>query len=295
MFKKATKEKLKLRMALIGPSGSGKTYSALAIGTNLGSKVAVIDTERGSARIYADTFNFDVLELESFAPAKYIEAIRAAGDAGYDVLIIDSLSHAWMGRDGVLDFVDRKAKQSNSSNTFAAWRDASPLHNQLVDALLSSPCHLIVTMRAKTEYVMEVNERGKTVPRKVGTAPQQRDGIEYEFSVAGEMSIENDLVITKTRCAELNGRIFNKPGREIAETLLAWLNAGETSQSKLNPNQARITKIRTILTELFNLGDDIAEKELERDFSAWGVKDLDEYGMTMSGRLKRLREELKAS
>src|SRR5690606_34635021 len=107
-FKKATKSQAKLRMAITGPSGSGKTYTALSVGTPLG-RIAVIDTERGSASKYADLFDFDVLELTEYNPRNYIEAIRAACAGGYDVLIIDSLSHAWSGQGGVLELVDRAA------------------------------------------------------------------------------------------------------------------------------------------------------------------------------------------
>ena len=103
MFKRATKTQIRLRLALSGASGSGKTMSSLAIASHLGQRIAVIDTERGSASRYADLFEFDVLELESFHPTKYISAIKAAESAGYDVLIIDSLSHAWIGKDGELD------------------------------------------------------------------------------------------------------------------------------------------------------------------------------------------------
>lgn len=225
-FKKATKTQARLRLALIGPSGSGKTYSALAIAKHLGDRVAVIDTERGSASKYADLFSFDALELDTFAPTTYVEAIHAAEAAGYDVLIIDSLSHAWMGKEGALEQVDRAAKRSQSNNSYTAWRDVTPMHNALIDAILQSACHIIVTMRAKTEYVLEENERGKKVPRKVGMAPVQRDGMEYEFDVVGDMNQENDLIISKTRCPALTGQVINKPGEQIAKTLKVWLSDG---------------------------------------------------------------------
>lgn len=226
-FKKATKAQSKLRMALIGPSGSGKTYTALKIAGLLGNKVACIDTERGSASKYADKFSFDVLELESFHPQRYIDAIGEAVKAGYDVLIIDSLSHAWAGKDGLLEFVDKQARASQSNNAFAAWRQATPLHNQLVDAMLGANLHLIVTMRAKTEYIMETDPKtGKTVPRKVGLQPIQRDGLEYEMDVVADMTPAIDLVISKTRCDELTGQVFNKPGPDVADILRTWLSDG---------------------------------------------------------------------
>lgn len=226
-FQRATKKQAKLRMALIGPSGSGKTYSALAIASHLGRRVALIDTERGSASKYADEFEFDVLELDSFHPQRYIDGIREAEQAGYDVLIIDSLSHAWAGKDGALELVDRAAKRSQSNNTFGAWREVTPLHNALVDTMLQAKCHVIVTMRAKTEYVQERDEKtGRTVIRKVGLQPVQRDGLEYEFDVVGDMDADNNLIVTKSRCKALNGAVFSKPGKDVADILRAWLSDG---------------------------------------------------------------------
>jgi len=225
MFKRATKSQIKLRLALIGISGGGKSYSALSIASHLGKSIAVIDTEHGSASKYADLFQFDTCELTSFHPQNYIDAINAAS-GNYDVLIVDSLSHAWMGKDGALEQVDRIAKRSPSSNTFAAWRDVTPLHNQLIEAMLLCQCHLIVTMRSKTEYVMEEYEdkgRKKTRPTKVGLAPIQRDGLEYEFDVVGDMDRDNNLIVTKSRCPDLFGKVINKPGKDFTYTLRAWM------------------------------------------------------------------------
>ncbi len=225
-FKRASKTQLKLRMALIGPAGSGKTYSALNIGQHLGEKLAVVDTEHGSASKYAGLFTFDVLELESFHPQQYIDAISAAEHAGYDVLIIDSLSHAWMGKDGALELVDKAAKRSPSGNSFVAWRDVTPLHNKLIEAMLAAKLHLIVTMRSKTEYVQDKDEKGRTQIRKVGLQPVQRDGLEYEFDVVADLDTENTFIVGKTRCPQLTGVIVPRPGKEVADTLLAWLTDG---------------------------------------------------------------------
>ena len=226
-FKKAVKSKSKLRLGLIGPSGSGKTYSALAIATKLGGKVAVIDTEHGSASKYADIFEFDVLELESFGPLEYVKAIQEAADAGYSVIVVDSLSHAWIGRGGALELVDNAAVRSKSNNSFAAWREVTPQHNQMIEAIIRVPAHIICTMRSKTEYVMEKDERtGKTAPRKVGLAPVQRDGLEYEFDVVGDIDHDHRLVVTKSRIPALADSVVVKPGAEMAETLKGWLESG---------------------------------------------------------------------
>lgn len=241
-FKKATKAKAKLKLAIIGPSGSGKTYTALNIAKYLGGKTAVIDTEHGSASKYADVFEFDTLELETFSPETYIEALNAAIKAGYENVIIDSLSHAWMGKDGALELVDRAKKRSQSQNSFTAWADVTPLQNRMIDAIVAASANLIVTMRSKTEYVMETNERGKQTPRKIGLAPIQRDGLEYEFDVFAEMTIENEMIVSKTRCPALNGLVIPKPGKQVADTLKEWLSDGvDKPAAKPAPVQKPVT------------------------------------------------------
>lgn len=238
-FVKASRKQSKLRLALIGPSGSGKTMSALLIAKNIGKRVAVIDSECGSASKYAgDAADFDTLELESFEPRTYVEAIRAAESEGYDVIIIDSLSHAWAGKGGALEMKDAAAKRSKSGNTFDAWREVTPHHNALVDALIGCKAHLIVTMRAKTEYVLEENDRGKKVPRKVGMAPIQRDGLEYEFDVVAELDHDHNFMVSKTRCPKLDGQVITRPGKQVADILTTWLSDGAPVQEKsINENR----------------------------------------------------------
>lgn len=227
-FHKATKAQSYLRMALVGPSGSGKTYSSLRIAQGLGTRIAVIDSERGSASKYASDFDFDTLELDtSFSPAEYIEAIQAAIHGGYEVLIIDSLSHAWNDKGGILEMHDAVAAQYKRENDFTAWRQVTPEHNKLVDAILRAPLHVLVTLRAKTEYVTEKNEQtGKTEIRKVGLKPIQRDGLEYEFDVVGDLDQFNTLTVAKTRCKALIRATITEPGESLAKTLKDWLTDG---------------------------------------------------------------------
>jgi hypothetical protein len=241
LFRKASKEQARLRMALVGPSGGGKTFSALSIAQGLGGRVALIDTEHGSASKYADLFDFDTLGLAVFHPGNYIEAIKAAEKEGYRVLVIDSLSHAWAGQGGVLEQVDAAAKRSQSKNSFTAWRDVTPLHNALVDAILQSNCHVIATMRAKTEYVLEPDERGKLVPVKKGLAPIQRDGMDYEFDVVADMTLQHDLMVGKTRWNAIDQKVIRNPGREFGEALAGWLSDGKAKVAEANrpaPHQA---------------------------------------------------------
>jgi hypothetical protein len=227
-FQKATKKQAKLRLALIGPSGSGKTYTALTLATYLvpGGRIALIDTEHGSASLYADQFQFDVLELDSFSVENYIAGITEAEASGYDVLIIDSLSHAWTGKDGVLEYKDKMAAATSSKDDFGAWRKASPKHNSLVDRMLSARLHLIATMRVKTDYVVERGADGKNHPRKVGLQPVQRDGVEYEFGVIADIDADHNFIVSKSRCSALTDMVVNKAGKEIADILRQWLTDG---------------------------------------------------------------------
>lgn len=263
-FTKAVKYGSKLRLALAGPSGSGKTYTALTLASALagGKPVAVIDTERGSASKYALTkdgqgFDFDVMELSNYNPKFYIEAIHEAEQAGYAVLVIDSLTHAWNSVGGVLEIVDNAAKRSQSKNTFNAWGEGTKVQNQLIDALTRSPMHIIVTMRSKTEYVIE-QVNGKSAPRKVGMAPVQRADIEYEFDVYGEMTVENTLVVQKSRCSDLSGQVIEKPGPEVAAILDAWL-AGEPAP--VPTEDSPVT--RDQLTEIGDLAR-VQQKQVKR-------------------------------
>jgi len=231
-FQKAKKSKIKARIAIDGPSGSGKTFTALIAATSLaqGGKIAVIDTERGSASLYSDRFTFDVLELDKFSPATYTEAIGAAEKAGYSVIVIDSLSHAWEGEGGALEMVDDAAARSNSKNTYLAWRNVTPIHRRMVDTILQSTCHIVATMRSKTEYILETNSRGQTVPRKVGMAPIQRAGMEYEFTVVGNMDLDHRIVISKSRFEPLQDAVETKPTAAFFQPFVDWLNEGEIRQ-----------------------------------------------------------------
>jgi hypothetical protein len=229
-FKKATRVQARARIALVGPSGSGKTYTGLRLARGIvgpSGRIAVIDTERGSAAKYASLTDFDALELTNHHPDEYIKALADAAAEKYDAVIIDSLSHAWNGRGGALELVDKAAARSKSGNSFTAWRDVTPLHNALIDAILAFPGHVIVTMRAKTEYVLDEGPGGKKTPRKIGLAPVQRDGMEYEFDVVADIDHEHRFVVTKSRCAELADAVIMKPGDEVAEILRAWLTGGE--------------------------------------------------------------------
>ncbi len=225
MFKRAERKKAKLRLALCGPSGSGKTYSALLIAQGLGGAIALIDSERSSGSLYSHLCEYDVADLEPpYTPQKYINALLAAEKAGYSVVIIDSLTHPWAGQGGLLEEVD---KRKGKGNDFTAWREITPQHNALVDAILQSKCHVIATMRSKTAYDMVKDERtGKVKPVKVGLAPVQRDGMEYEFTAVLDLDVERHFATSsKDRTGLFDGQVF-APTVETGRNLLAWLETG---------------------------------------------------------------------
>lgn len=223
----ALRKKSKLRLGMSAPSGYGKTYSSLLIAQGLGGKIGLIDTEHGSGDLYADLLpeGYDVLPLTPpYTPARYIEAIHTLEQAGYDVIIVDSLSHAWAGEGGALDKQGKLADKTG--NSYTAWRQVTPEHNKLVESILQSKCHMIVTLRAKTEYVQEKDERtGKNVVRKLGLAPIMRDGIEYEFTVFFELGPNHVAHASKDRTRIFADQFFT-PDPSTGEKLLAWLETG---------------------------------------------------------------------
>lgn len=226
-FEDATPEAEKARIALQGLSGSGKTWTALRLAAGLGGSVGVIDTERGSAAKYGRNFTFKTLKLSHYDPRSLIQALAKAAEAKIDVLIIDSLSQFWSGRGGIIAKVDEAAKRSSSGNSFAAWKDIRPLEAEMFEALLSYPGHVIVTMRVKAEYAVQENDRGKKAPVKIGLKPEQRDGIDYEFDVVGELDLSHTMVVSKSRVSDLPvGEVIPEPGEELGQRIGAWLGEG---------------------------------------------------------------------
>lgn len=232
IFRKAERKKVFLKIAITGVSGSGKTYSALQLAQGLGGKIAMIDTENGSGELYSSLCDYDVAPMEApFTPQKYVEYIKAAEQAGYSVLIIDSLSHAWSGEGGVLEMVDKAAAASRSGNSYTAWRNITPEQNRMVDTILQCKMDVIVCIRSKQAYEIMENEKGKKTPVKIGLAPIQRDGLEYEFTVMFDVAVDKHIAAaTKDRTG-----IFNNwcdvITPDTGKMIRAWSDSGEVVQA----------------------------------------------------------------
>ena len=250
MYRKAERRKAKLRLAITGPAGSGKTYGALLIAQGLGGKIAMIDTENGSGDLYSAVCDYDILNINApFDPRKYIQAIHDAENEGYNVLIIDSLSHCWISEGGLLDIKEQLAL-SGKYNSFSAWSKVTPLQNKLIEAMLTSKCHIIATMRSRTDYVQVVNDKGHTEIRKVGLAPVQRDGMDYEFSLVFDLNNEHTVTVSKDRTSLFDGQSFIL-SPEVGSKLLEWLNSGKDIPDTKELNERKQSIYREYLA-LFN-------------------------------------------
>jgi len=224
-FKKAERTQVKLKLALTGPSGSGKTYSALLMAAGLGKRVALICTENQSAALYSDLIPFDLLPLEPpYIIQKYLSGIAAAEALKYDVLIIDSISHAWAGDGGLLS--KKEALDSRGGNSYTNWAGITKEHEAFKAALLAASIHIICTMRSKQDYVLEINDKGKQAPKKIGLAPIQRDGMEYEFTTVFDIAMDHKAIASKDRTGLFDGLIF-KICEDTGKILLSWLSTAK--------------------------------------------------------------------
>ncbi len=260
MFQKAERKKAKLRMSFAGLSGSGKTKSSLMIASGLfpNGKIAMINSEGARGEIYASEFDYDINTITApFSVTKYIDAIKDAERMKYDVLIIDSLSHAWAGDGGALSVVEAGGGWFNKGGQLASKQQ----HN-LVDTIISSPLHIIITLRSKAEYVSELNEKGKQQPRKIGLAPVQRDGLEYEMIIAADIDLTNIAHFTKDNTALFNQQ-FIIPSREMGKKIMEWLNEGTDEKQKF------ALLIPAIEQELYNTQ---SIKELAQAFGKYYIK-----------------------
>src|SRR5690554_2623580 len=225
-LRQSERKRAKIKLALQGSAGSGKTYSSLMLAQGLTNKdltkVAIIDTENGSADLYAHLGQYNVLTLEPpFTPEKYIQAIDVCLRANMEVIILDSISQVW---DELLDFHSKLP-----GNSFTNWNKVTPRQKAFMDKILQAPAHIIATMRTKQDYVLQQKD-GKFIPEKVGLKAIQRDGVDYEFTIVFDIDIKHFAVASKDRTNLFSGRpeftINSSTGRKI----LDWCNSGSNLQ-----------------------------------------------------------------
>lgn len=266
MFKKAIKRGSYLRIIFSAPSGAGKTYTSLRIAKGIASKmntkIAVIDSERGTAKKYADRFDFDVAELEDASIDSYIKNINEAKNNEYGVLILDSISHAWQT---LLEEVEKIAQQKFRGNTFRAWAVGTPKQREFIRAILDYPGHIIATSRAKMEYVIDEDSKGRKEVKKLGLAAEQGKGIEYEFDMLIEMDINHIAHVTKDRTGKYQDEYIECPDEKLGEDLYIWINDG-ASLSDLKKIAIDSIKKATTKNELMDIWNSNRDLHTDEEF-----------------------------
>lgn len=229
-FRKATRKKAKIRLGLSAVSGGGKTYSAILIAKGITgdlSKVAIIDTENGSADLYENLGDYNVLPITApFTPEKYIDAIKLCESKGMEVIIIDSITHEWDGKGGCLEIAETIAQASASKNSYTAWGKVTPRHQSFIDAMLQSKAHIITTVRRKQDYEMSKDNNGKTKVEKAGLKEVTREGWEYELTVNLQLDTAHQAVASKDRTGLFMGKPEFIPSEETGKLILDWCESG---------------------------------------------------------------------
>ncbi len=244
-LRKATRQKAKIRLGLSSVSGGGKTYSSILIAKGLATsmdKIALIDTENGSGDLYANLGDYNVITLEApYTPERYIEAITACENAGMEVIIIDSITHEWDGKGGILEI-----SNSMTGNSYTNWAKLTPRHQSFIDKILQCKAHVITTVRRKQDYEMTTNSSGKLVPQKVGLKEVTREGFEYELTVNLELDTNHNATTSKDRTGLFVGKPEFKPSEETGKLLLDWCENGiEPIKEIPKLNQKQLEKLLT--------------------------------------------------
>lgn len=286
---KASRKKAKIRLGLSAVSGGGKTYSALLIAYGLCgdyNKVAVIDTENHSAELYAHLGEYNVLPLEApYSPERYIQAIKTCEDSGMEVIIIDSITHEWDGKGGIIEI-----SNSMTGNSFTNWAKLTPRHQAFIDSILQSKCHVITTVRRKQDYEMTKDSSGKLQVQKAGLKEVTREGFEYELTVNLELDQNHNATASKDRTGLFAGKPQFTPTADTGKLIRQWCESGAEPAPPVNP-----------------VSEAIAEMYLQKDMkglqATWGkykqfqaspefIKAKDEMKAKLSKSTKEIAHEL---
>jgi hypothetical protein len=270
-LQKATRKKVKLRLGLSAVAGGGKTYSALLLAKGLvkdWTKIAVIDTENGSASLYSHLGEFNTIELmPPYEPERYIQAIKTCENAGMEVIIIDSITHEWDGKGGCLEIADKVTQESNSKNSYLAWGKVTPRHQSFIDAIIQSTCHVITSVRRKQDYDMVKNDKGKSEVVKVGLKEVTRDGFEYELTA--NFNIESNHYCTASK--DRTGLFMDQPPFKITEQtgelIMKWCDQGVDADAINKEELTHALAKLPVLTTVDEL------KEFKKILPAYIVKD----------------------
>jgi len=285
----ASRKKAKARIALAGPSGAGKTLTGLKLLYTLtGSvtiadgleRIAFVDTERDSADKYAVNPELpgvgDMTPEEAggygfmkFSPIKYdprqlVELIDEAALAGFTGFMLDSASHYWFGPGGILELVDLFAR-NHGGRSMDGWKDVRPVERAYIEALMSFPGHVVVCLRSKQKYEITEGADGRKQVSKLGMQPDQRDGLEYEFDLVGDLDQGHYLRVTKSRCDALADQVIHKPGAELGHQLLDWLDNGEPPKDVDWPKALAACASREDLAVLWQRAQRLGKTQRLRD------------------------------
>jgi hypothetical protein len=272
-FRPAVRENVGLIVGIAGPSGSGKTFSALrlAAGMSMGKPFAVIDTEAGRAKHYADRFAFDHADLQPpFRPGAYADAIKAADEAHYPVIVVDSCSHEHAGEGGLLDWheeeLDRMAGQDwkkRESCKMAAWIKPKTAHKRFVSSMLQVRAHLILCFRAEQKIeIVTNNGRAEIQPKKIASGfsdwiPICEKNLLYELTASFLLTPEHPgipkpikLEAQHKTVISVTSPLDEQAGRKLAE----WAKGGTTTEPKGIP----------ITASTYGLIEDVKQAKAER-------------------------------
>lgn len=263
MLRKATRQKAKIRGGFSAVSGAGKTYSALLVAKGLAksdfTKVALIDTENGSGDLYSNLGDYNVLPIEApYTPEKYVKAIKECEDAGMEVIIIDSITHEWDGKGGCLEI-----HAAMPGNSYTNWKEVTPRHQKFIDAILTSQCHILTTVRRKQDYEIVQNDKGKAQPVKVGLKEVTREGFEYELTFNLELDINHNATASKDRTGLFTGQPGFTPSEATGKMILDWCESGVEPPKRDIESELRSAISLIDLTAVYNSLHDNQKQEFK--------------------------------